>query len=80
MEQYRVIYYVNNKMKTYDMDFISLWAAVYTARRIWESYHIPADVMDMDTGEILAMFNINEIYVSDTVKDDARQMAICALE
>lgn len=68
---YQINYYNrDNRTLKYDFLFHSKWAALYHARRIRDSYGLRSDVMDKETGEILAIFNLNDEWVCDEFYND----------
>ncbi len=72
LEKYYVYYYVNNMQYRFEFCFESLFAAVYKARAIYDSYGYATDVVDGNTGEILAMFSIENIWVCDDCDDSIK--------
>lgn len=68
---YQINYY-NNDNRTFKYDFLfqSKWAALYHARRIRDSYGFRSDVMNAETGEILAIFNHNDEWICDELYND----------
>ena len=62
---YQVNYYLNGNMNTVGRIFSSAWVATYKARAIYDEHDIPTDVVDMTTGEVIAIFAANNCYLAD---------------
>lgn len=62
---YQVNYYLNDKMYTVERTFSTAWVATYKARAIYDEHGIPTDVVDMTTGEVIAIFAANNCYLAD---------------
>ena len=65
MKTFEVIYYINRMPHDFGFIFESANAAIYTARSILERNGLAADVMDCQTGEIIAIFEPNNAYVAN---------------
>lgn len=76
---YEVNYYINRLPHRYDFNFNSLWGATFKARAIFEEFGLATDVMDNNTGEILVIFEPNNIWISDDASDDAKLLVLQAL-
>lgn len=62
---FKVNYYLNDKMNTFDYNFSTAWVAAIKARAIYEEHGIPSDVVDMTTGEVMAIFSQGGTYLAD---------------
>ena len=69
---YSVCYYMNKIPKRYDFIFTTAFGAIFTARSIFERFGLATDVMDNHTGEIIAIFEPDNIYVSSEIDDLSR--------
>ena len=77
MKNYKVTYYINPETPyTYDFAFETLYGAIYTARSIFDRHGLVTDVMDCETGEILAIFEPNNFYVADEVSAENKKLAL----
>ena len=80
---YHVTYWQNNKPTTYGYFFQSLWAAVFKARAITESYGLPTDVIDSTTGAVMVEFEPESrkaTYIDSDVPKDVKLLAFTPLE
>ena len=78
---YQLNYY-DNKPVIFNYCFRSLWAAVFKARAITESYGFPTDVLDMTTGAVMVEFepeSLKAIYIDDDVPQDIKTLALSPL-
>ena len=73
---YKVHYYLNGECLTYNIEFNTIASAFYKARAIYTEHGIGSDVMDKDTGEILAIFSRKEFYISHDLME---KICICPL-
>ena len=81
MKQYQIHYYIDREPYRYDFIFNSLWAATFKARAIMECHGVAADVMDCETGEILAIFEPNgKIWTQTEIVPEVRILAHTPLE
>lgn len=76
---YYVTYYVDKKPVEFAFAFESQFAACYKARMIRDAYGYATDVMEHETGGIIAIFEPNgRCFVAERdIDTDARK--ICAL-
>ena len=80
---YHITYWRNNTPTPYDYLFQSLWAAVFKARAITESYGFPTDVMESTTGAIMVEFKPKSqkaTYIDSDVPNDIKLLALAPLE
>lgn len=80
---YQVTYWQNNKPTPCDYFFQSLWAAVFKARAITESYGFPTDIMSSTTGAIMVEFQPESrkaIYIDSDVPNDVKLLAFTLIE
>jgi len=78
---YQINYY-NDKPVIFDYCFRSLWAAVFKARAITESYGFPTDVLDISTGAIMVEFepeSLKAVYIDCDVPKDIQALALTPL-
>ena len=76
MKQYQVCYYIDRNPYTYGILFESLWAATFKARAIMECHGLAADVMDCETGEILAIFEPHgKVWTQNEIAPEVRILA-----
>ena len=61
---YRVYYYLNGKQNSVDFIFTTVKGAIYKAHAIYTEHGINTDVMDLETGEIMAIFSNKECYLA----------------
>lgn len=64
---YQVNYYLNGKHLTYNFEFHTIAGAIYKACAIFTEHGICSDVMDTTTGEILAIFSYDDIYIAQGI-------------
>lgn len=79
---YQLTYWQDKNPKTFGVFFKSLWAAVFKARAITESYGFPTDVKDMSTGAIMVEFepeSLKAVYIDCDVPKDVQTLALSAL-
>ena len=74
---YYVIYYVDKKPIEFAFSFESQFGACYKARMIRDAYGYATDVMDRETGAIIAIFEPNGRNFVDEldIEPDARKIA-----
>lgn len=77
---YQVTYYIDKKPHSYDFAFNSLWGAMFKARAIFEEHGLATDVMNTHTGEILAIFEPNNIWINSDLEVDLHILALRSLE
>lgn len=78
---YQIIYYIpHNAPVKYNFLFNSLWGAIFKARAIFEEHGINTDVINTETGEILAIFSMKEIWVDADLEVDLQILATKVLE
>ena len=65
-----VCYYINRIPHKVQFVFNSYFAAIYKARAIFEQNKLATDVMDCNTGEIIAIFEPGNIWIHDEFEDD----------
>ena len=65
MKTFEVTYYIDRLPHDFGFTFESADAAIYTARSILERHGLAADVMDCQTGEIIAIFEPNNAYIAN---------------
>lgn len=76
---YEVNYYINKLPYRYEFNFNSLWGAIFKARAIHEEHGLATDVMDRQTGEIVAIFEPNNTWISEEFDTEIRKLALQAL-
>lgn len=76
MKQYAVNYYIDHKSYNFGMVFETAFGAIYTARSIYDRHGLPADVMDCETGEIIAIFDKRVKWVSDEYMLNCHMLAV----
>jgi hypothetical protein len=76
---FNVNYYLNGKMKTFEHIFNTMWVAAIKARAIYEEHGIPADVVDMTTGEVVAIFSAGGHYLADIYYENVTPEIIAEL-
>lgn len=81
---YQINYY-NDKPAIFNYCFRSLWAAVFKARAITESYSFPTDVIDMSTGAVMVRFESENlktkaVYIDCDLPKDIELLALTPLE
>lgn len=76
---YEVNYYINKLPYRYEFNFNSLWGAIFKARAIYEEHGLATDVMDRQTGEIVAIFEPNNTWISEEFDTEIRKLALQAL-
>lgn len=79
---YHLTYWQNNKPTTYGYFFQSLWAAIFKARAITESYGFPTDVLDASTGAVMVEFEPESpraVYIDCDVPKDIQTLALTPL-
>lgn len=67
---FKVNYYLNDKVNTFDYNFATALAATIKARAIYMEHGIPSDVVDMTTGEVMAIFSQGGIYLADAFREN----------
>ena len=67
---YQVNYYLNGRLNTVNGTYGTNWVAAYEARKIYEQFHIPTDVMDTTTGEVIAFFTESGNYFADSLLEN----------
>lgn len=73
---YYVTYYIDHQPKEFAFTFKSQLAAIYKARMIRDAWGFATDVMQADTGEIIAWFDPDgHSYIADDIDEDARKIA-----
>lgn len=77
---YQVTYYIDKQPHSYDFIFNSLWGAMFKARAIFEEHGLATDVMNTHTGEILAIFEPNNIWIDSDLEVDLHILALRPLE
>lgn len=77
---YQVTYYIDKFSYRYEFIFNTLWGAIFKARAIFEEHGIATDVMNMHTGEILATFEPNKVWVNDDLEVDIQLLARKSLD
>ena len=77
---YQVTYYIDKQPHSYDFTFNSLWGAMFKARAIFEEHGLATDVMNTHTGEILAIFEPNNIWIDSDLEVDLHILALRPLE
>ena len=70
MKFFEVTYYIDRLPHDFGFAFESADAAIYTARSILERHGLAADVMDCETGEIIAIFEPNNTYIDERYLQD----------
>ena len=70
MKFFEVTYYIDRLPCTYDFTFESAFGAIHTARAIFERHFLATDVMDCETGEIIAIFEPNNTYIDERYLQD----------
>lgn len=65
-----VCYYINRIPRKVQFIFNTYFAAIYKARAIFEQNGLATDVMDCNTGEIIAIFEPGNIWISEEFEDD----------
>lgn len=79
---YQINYY-NGRPVIFNYCFRSLWAAVFKARAITESYGFPTDVLDMSTGAVMMEFepeSLKAVYIDCDLPKDIELLALTPLE
>ena len=76
MKQYAVNYYIDHKSYNFGMVFETAFGAVYTARSIYDRHGLPTDVMDCETGEIIAIFDEWMKWVSNEYMLKCHMLAV----
>ena len=76
MKQYKVTYYINKTAYNFGMLFETAFGAIYTARSIYDRHGLAADVMDCETGEIIAIFDPRWIEISEDYMLECHMLAI----
>lgn len=77
---YQVTYYMGKNPYHYNYLFKSLWAATFKARAIFEEHGFSTDVMNITTGEVLAIFQPGNNWVNEDLETDIHSIALQALE
>ena len=77
---YQVTYYINKIPHHYEFIFNSLWGAMFKARSIFEEHGIATDVINTHTGEILAIFEPNKVWVDNDLEVDIQILARKSLD
>ena len=78
---YELSYWNNCKKETYEYIFKSLWAALFKARAILDSYGMAAEVMDVETGAIMAYIPKDGApYVDSEVPKDLQNLIFLPIE
>lgn len=72
---FKVFYYMNGSSHQYAFIFESLWAATFKARAIFEEHGFATDVMNAETGEILAIFGGDTCWTAESVSPDVCHLA-----
>ena len=72
---YQVNYCIDNQYYHYDFLFQTLWGAMFKARSIFEEHGIATDVMNTHTGETLAIFGLNKVWVNNDLETDIQILA-----
>lgn len=74
--KYEITCYLNHKVYDYGFTFETVFGAIYTARSMFENRGIETDVMNSETGEVIAFFFKDRVYISDEIKMENEKMAI----
>ena len=77
---YQITYYIDKQHYYYDFLFQSLWGAMFKARSIFEEHGIATDVINTHTGEILAIFEPNKVWVDNDLEIDIQILARKSLD
>lgn len=78
---YELSYWNNGKKKTYWYQFHSLWAALLRAREIRECYGLATEVMDLETGVIIATIFVNgQPYVDESIPKNLQNLILLPIE
>lgn len=77
---YYVTYYINKQPHRYEFAFQSLWAAIFKARAILEQHGMATDVMQANTGEILAIFEHDYTEINVDLDFDLQVLALKPLK
>ena len=64
---YHVNYFLNGERLTYNFNFHTAIGAIYKAMAIFTEHGIQSDVMDTTTGEIIAIFTHEDIYIAQDI-------------
>ena len=73
---YEVIYHLSGHLNTYDKKFHNAWSAILKARMLFEEHGLVTDVMNCDTGEIIAIFEPDNTYVAEDLHDSLKMLAL----
>lgn len=65
---FEVNYYINRMPHRYEFMFHTALGATLKARAIYEEHGLAADVMDCQTGEIIAIFEPGNVWMCDSTK------------
>lgn len=76
MEKYIVSYYVDHKEYKFGLIFETPFGAIYTARSIFDRHGLSTDVVNRETGEVLAIFDKREIWISEEYMLECHMLAV----
>ena len=62
---YRVYYFINSYPHRFNFDFAASWVAINKARSIFQILGYASEVMDVSTGEIVAIFDSKKNWIAD---------------
>lgn len=65
---YEINYYIGYQRKTLPMQFSTVTGAAYFANNFYLNRNIQTEVIDLNTGEVMAAFTYDGCYISPTLK------------
>jgi len=74
--KYQVTYYIDRMPHQYGMLFETAFGAIYTARSILDRHGLATDVMDCMTGEIVAIFEPGNTYISQELDVESTMLGL----
>jgi hypothetical protein len=66
---YEINYYVHNQRKILPMQFSTITGAAYFANNFYLNRNIQTEVVDLNTGEVMAAFTYDGCYISPTLEE-----------
>lgn len=76
MKQFVVSYYIDHKEHKFGFTFETAFGAIYTARSIFDRHGLATDVMDPETGEVIAIFDKRMKWVSEEFMLECHMLAV----
>ena len=76
MKQYVVSYYIDHKEHKFGLTFETAFGAIYTARSIFDRHGLATDVMNPETGEVIAIFDKRMKWISEEFMLECHMLAV----